>query len=143
MSSSIEELSRRLFECPAKGPIPDDLQSDLRMAFNTARGDLMTGDGGASIDTRNHGLDLLLAVAALGAPAARPDADPVTFVEAVDRLRDGTFYEDCDLACARIAVAQRVHDALQRFCDRVEAGEVRSRRTYAKFCGLLGREVKW
>lgn len=31
---------------------------------------------------------------------------------------------------------------MHNFCDRVEAGEVRSRRTYSKFCQLLGREVK-
>jgi len=30
-------------------------------------------------------------------------------------------------------------DAMNEFCDRVEAGEIRSRHTYAKFKGILGR----
>lgn len=34
---------------------------------------------------------------------------------------------------------QRMATAMNRFCDRVEAGEVRSRRTYAEFCEILGR----
>ncbi len=40
------------------------------------------------------------------------------------------------------AAAPRMAEAMDRFCDRVEAGEVRSRRTYAEFCGILGREPK-
>lgn len=36
----------------------------------------------------------------------------------------------------------RQRDAMNRFCDRVEAGEVRSRRTYAEFCTILGRSPK-
>lgn len=32
--------------------------------------------------------------------------------------------------------------AMNRFCDRVERGEVRSRRTYAEFCEILGREPR-
>jgi hypothetical protein len=32
--------------------------------------------------------------------------------------------------------------AMDEFCDRVEAGEVRSSRTYLKFCEILGREPR-
>lgn len=33
-------------------------------------------------------------------------------------------------------------EAISEFCDRVEAGEIRSRRTYAKFCWLLERKPR-
>lgn len=65
--AELETLYCRLSSCPMRGPIPDDLQSDLRMVFNTARGDLMSGDSGAIIHTKNHGIDLLLAASALRA----------------------------------------------------------------------------
>lgn len=38
--------------------------------------------------------------------------------------------------------AERGLAAMHRFCDRVEAGEVRSKRTYAEFCEILGREPR-
>jgi hypothetical protein len=68
--------------------------------------------------------------------------DKVAFDEALHHAREGTFYEDYDRAGLRVNCLQRAHDAMQRFCDRVEAGEVRSRRTYAEFCDLLGRAPK-
>lgn len=40
------------------------------------------------------------------------------------------------------AAAPRMAEAMDRFCDRVEAGEIRSKRTYAEFCEILGREPK-
>ncbi len=40
------------------------------------------------------------------------------------------------------ARAPAMAEAMSEFCDRVEAGEVRSRRTYAKFCEILGREPR-
>lgn len=33
----------------------------------------------------------------------------------------------------------QLRDAAGTFCDRVERGEVRSKRTYAQFCKILGR----
>lgn len=32
--------------------------------------------------------------------------------------------------------------AMHTFCERVEAGEIRSRKTYADFCIILGRQPK-
>lgn len=44
---------------------------------------------------------------------------------------------------ARLAAqAPAMADAMNRFCDRVEKGEVRSKRTYAEFCEILDREPK-
>ncbi len=72
-----------------------------------------------------------------------PDPAPTpTFDTALEHAREGSFYHDYDRAGLLVAALQRAHDAMQRFCDRVEAGEVRSRRTYAEFCGILGREPK-
>lgn len=34
---------------------------------------------------------------------------------------------------------EEMHDAMNEFCDRVEVGEVRSRKTYAKFKAILER----
>jgi len=61
----IKELYNKLHLLGPKSEVPDDLQSDLRLLFNTARGDLMSGDGGNNISSTGHGLDLLLAVEAL------------------------------------------------------------------------------
>jgi len=41
------------------------------------------------------------------------------------------------------ADADRLAEALKEFCCRVDAGEVRSRRTYAKFKGLLAAYEAW
>lgn len=76
------------------------------------------------------------------APPLRPDPERARYPEALERARDGKFYEDYDRACSFLGVMQTAHDAMQRFCDRVEAGEVRSRRTYAEFCDILGREPR-
>lgn len=45
----------------------------------------------------------------------------------------------CDEAADRIDYLEA---AMGEFCDRVERGEVRSRRTYARYCDLLGRKPK-
>lgn len=37
---------------------------------------------------------------------------------------------------------REMRDVMGEFCDRVEKGEVRSKRTYAKFCAILKREPK-
>jgi hypothetical protein len=64
------ELVERLLALPADGDVPDDLQSEVRLRFNTARGDMMSGDGGATIASPGHGIDLMLAVSALEAAPA-------------------------------------------------------------------------
>ena len=76
----------------------------------------VTGDGGRFHIVAPHN-DGLPGQAALGEFWYRPHAD---------------------LAAA----APKMAEAMARFCDRVEAGEVRSRRTYAEFCEILCREPK-
>lgn len=68
--------------------------------------------------------------------------EPATLTEAYKRLLDGTFYHDYDRAGLRLGAVGASLAAMNRFCDRVEAGEVRSRRTYAEFCALIGRAPK-
>lgn len=65
-----------------------------------------------------------------------------SFTDVRDIASSGQFYEDYDRATALVGAIGRAHDAMTRFCDRVEAGEVRSRRTYAEFCEILGRVAK-
>lgn len=76
------------------------------------------------------------------APPPRLDPERARYPEALERARDGKFYEDYDRAGSFVGIMQTAHDAMQRFCDRVEAGEVRSQRTYAEFCEILGRPNK-
>jgi hypothetical protein len=40
-------------------------------------------------------------------------------------------------AIRREALAEELRGAVQRFCDRVDAGEIRSKRTYAEFKAIL------
>jgi len=43
---------------------------------------------------------------------------------------------------SRIDSIQPYINAMNEFCDRVDCGEVRSKKTYLKFCKLLEREPK-
>jgi hypothetical protein len=47
-----------------------------------------------------------------------------------------------NMVIAMACEIEALRKATGEFCDRVEAGEIRSRRTYAKFCELLGREPR-
>lgn len=53
-------------------------------------------------------------------------------LELTDRLRKMTLIEIATFA-------KNAELAMTEFCIRVERGDVRSKRTYSKFCELLGR----
>lgn len=40
------------------------------------------------------------------------------------------------------AMIRVMRSAMDEFCDRVERGEIRSKRTYQKFCTILGRNLR-
>jgi hypothetical protein len=68
-----------------------------------------------------------------------PDAK-TTLPEAVLTIGEGVFYEDYDYASGPgLRILRDTQTAITEFCERVERGEIRSKRTYAKFCELLGR----
>ena len=66
-------------------------------------------------------------------------AHGTTLGEAIKRIENGTFYEGAYSTGPGISVLRAAHDRMQHFCDRVEAGTLRSKRTYAEFCAILGR----
>ncbi len=59
-------------------------------------------------------------------------------------LKDGNFKfcEGLKLSAQKDLLKDSLacHAAMNEFCDRVEKGEVHSRKTYAKFCKILGRK---
>lgn len=66
--------------------------------------------------------------------------EQTTLTEAIHFISEGTFYSDHDYAAGPgLRVLRAAHTAMSTFCDRVEKGEVRSKRTYAEFCTILGR----
>lgn len=81
-------------------------------------------------------------VSATPAPIAPTDVEQ-TLPEAVRRIREGTFYNDHDYAAGPgLRALSTAVELMTEFCDRVEQGSIRSKRTYAKFCALLGRTPK-
>ena len=68
------EWRKQLLALPIEGPVPEDLDRAIRLRFNTARDDLMSGDSGNIIHRPGHGLDLILAIEALERPADRLEA---------------------------------------------------------------------
>ena len=72
----ISDLRAKLYEMNWRDPVPDDIQSDVRMAFNEALagGPNMNGDGGPTL-TVNHALDCLNAIERIEAlmDTAKPD----------------------------------------------------------------------
>jgi hypothetical protein len=47
------------------------------------------------------------------------------------------YFENKDANAALIAAAPAMYGALQKFCDRVDAGQIRSVTTYAEFQAIL------
>lgn len=69
--------------------------------------------------------------------------EEATLPEAIHAIAEGTFYEDHDWAAGPgLRALRRAEEGMSTFCDRVERGEVRSKRTYAQFCAILGRTPK-
>lgn len=50
---------------PLMGPFADSLQREIRLAFNTAIGNMMDGDGGYVIHTKGHAENLIAACTAI------------------------------------------------------------------------------
>lgn len=59
---TLDEAERELMQCNWQDPVPNDIQSAVRMEFNEALagGPNMEGDGGPRL-TKNHALDCIAA----------------------------------------------------------------------------------
>lgn len=62
-----------------------------------------------------------------------------TYFENLFKLEDQKAFVIANM----IEKLRHMDKAMNKFCDRVEAGEVKSVKTYAEFCEILGRENKF
>ncbi len=67
------------------------------------------------------------------------DTPKMTVKELQTELLDPNIRGNEGLRLQADAKIREMSAAMNEFCDRVEAGEIRSRRTYGKFKEILGR----